>query len=438
MKESNRGASASRPWFKRRADARKQPAAKLSAGLVENARKGKATPGVYREPGGLRLRVDDSGAARWVLRVSVAGQRHDYGLGGVRDVSLADARERASEARKKAREGKDPTARRVASLTFKEAAEKVHTLHKATWRNAKHSDQWINTLRDYAFPKMGRKAVADIEPSDVLGVLTPIWVSKAETARRVRQRIGMVLDWATTAGYRSPLAVDAAHAVRATLPKRKKRPAHHPALPWRAVPAFLRGVRHGRSQEGARLALEFLTLTAARTTEVIEGRRAEVDLEAKVWTVPAGRTKGEREHRVPLSDQAVAVLETAFARWPSAKLLFCGRYTGKPLSNMALLMLMRRMGLKAGDGRVAVPHGLRSSFRDWVAETRRKDRDLAEAALAHVLDSKVEAAYQHWDFLDERRELMQAWADFATGKPAKAGEKPAKGVRPADQINMQP
>ena len=187
----------------------------------------------------------------------------------------------------------------------------------------------------------------------------------------MRQRIGVVLNWATTKGCRSPLAVNAADACKAGLPKQKKRVKHHPALPWAVVPAFVTSVRQSDNAEGVRLALEFLLLTAARTTEVIEGTRSEVDLEAKVWTVPAGRMKGDREHRVPLSDVAVAVLETAFARWPHSKLLFCGRYPGEPLSNQAMLMLMRRMKLKATCGRVAVPHGLRSSFRDWVADNRR-------------------------------------------------------------------
>ena len=252
---------------------------RLSPAFIDTVKRGKATPGIYRDGAGLFLRVDDTEtrAARWVLRVSVADRRRDLGLGSLQDVPLADAREKAGDLRKVARQGKDPTAAKAkGSITFKEAAEKVHELRRATWRNDKHSDQWINTLKAEAFPKIGRKAVADIEPADVLNVLSPIWLTKAETARRVRQRIGVVLDWATTAGYRSPLAVNAAHAVRAALPKQKKRRHHHPALPWRLVAEFLRGVRHGKSQEGARLALEFLTLTVARTTEVIEGKRTEV------------------------------------------------------------------------------------------------------------------------------------------------------------------
>jgi len=294
----------------------------------------------------------------------------------------------------------------------------VHEQRKATWKNGKHTDQWLNTLKTYAYPKLGNKPVGDIEPAHVLEVLMPIWLIKRETASRVRQRIGVVLDWATTAGYRSPLAVNAAHAVKAALPTQKRRAKHHPALPWAVAPEFVRAVRHSANQEGVRLALEFLTLTAARTTEVIEGTRSEVDLEAKVWTVPAGRMKGEREHRVPLSDQAVSVLKTAFARWPNSRFLFCGRYPKQPLSNQAMLMLMRRMGLKATCGRIAVPHGLRSSFRDWVADNRRQDRDLAEVALSHVLDDKTEAAYQRSDLLEQRRGLMQAWADYCAGKPA--------------------
>jgi integrase len=248
-------------------------------------------------------------------------------------------------------------------------------------------------------------AVGDVQAADVLKVLVPIWLTKPETARRVRQRIGIVLDWATTAGHRSSLTVNAAQAVRAGLPKQARRNRHHPAVPWREIPVFVKQLREAPSTEAVRFALEFALLTAARTGETIGARWPEIDFDGRTWTVPAARMKGHREHRVPLSEPALQILQACRERWPESKFVFPGRDENGPLSNMALLMLMRRLGRKE------VPHGLRSSFRDWAADTR-KDRDVAEAALAHASTDKTEAAYLRSDLFEARRQLMGDWARF--------------------------
>jgi integrase len=284
----------------------------------------------------------------------------------------------------------------------------VHAERADLWRNAKHGAQWLTTLRTYAFPVIGKMPVGDVQPADVMTLLTPIWLVKPETARRVRQRIGVVLDWATTAGHRSSLAVNAAQAVRAGLPKQSRRAKHHRAVPWRDIPAFVAQIRQTPSTEAVRFALEFTLLTAARTSESIGARWQEIDMEAGVWMVPADRMKANREHRVPLPEPALQILRECRARWPDSPYVFPGRYQTSPLSNMALLMLMRRLGRKE------VPHGLRSSFRDWAADNR-KDRDLAEAALAHALPSKTESAYRRTDLLEQRRQLMEEWAKFVGG-----------------------
>jgi integrase len=326
---------------------------------------------------------------------------------------LREVRDEAAALRRLARAGQDPAARRRESkkmvLTFEAAVEKVHAQRMALWRNGKHGAQWISTLRTYAFPQIGKVPVGEVQAADVLGVLNPIWLTKPETARRLRQRIRVVLDWAVAAGHRPHLSVNAADAVRAGLPKQPRQRQHHRAVPWKAISNFIREVRATPSAESVRLALEFLVLTAARTGEVLYARWTEIDFPGAIWTIPASRMKSKREHRVPLAEPALQILRECRALWPNSELIFPGRDERKPLSNMALLMLMRRLGRKE------VPHGLRSSFRDWAADNR-KDRDLAEAALAHVLSDRTEAAYQRSDLFEARQGLMGQWADFVRGK----------------------
>jgi integrase len=389
----------------------------LNAKFVEQVKR----PGVYRDRLGLLLRVEPGGSKRWVLRTSVHGKRRDLGLGSARDLTLAKAREKRDEMRKEARAGRDPTAARKRPITFAEAAKLVHAERVKGFTNGKHKDQWINTLNTYAVPHIGKTLVSDIEPGDVLKVLSPIWLAIPETAKRVRQRIGVVLDWAAAEGYRPSNLVNAAHPVLKALPKQPRRKQHHPAVPWRAVPAFLVKVRGCASTDAVRYALEFLLLNAARTKEVRLATWAEIDLEAACWTRPASHMKAKVEHRVPLSDQAVQLLREVRARWPNSRLVFPGRYGKQPLTDMAMLMLMRRLKV-ASDvaGKTAVPHGLRSSFRDWGGDNRR-DRDLLEAQLAHELENDTESAYARSDLFEQRKPLMQAWADFCCG-PVKGGD----------------
>ncbi|WP_236952760.1 tyrosine-type recombinase/integrase [Methylobacterium phyllosphaerae] len=366
-------------------------------------------PGRYADGHGLYLIVDPSGAKRWLLRIVVQGRRRDIGLGGAGLVSLAEAREKALTYRKTARDGGDPMAERKKARatipTFAEAAELVHAEHEATWRNSKHAAQWITTLHTYANPHFGTKRIDQIETPDVLRALSPIWLTKGETARRVRQRIGTVLDWAKAAGHRS--GDNPVGGVAKGLPKQSERAEHHAALPYADVPAFVARLR-GISGQGeiGRLAFEFLILTAARTGEVLGARWAEIDEARALWIVPAARMKAGREHRVPLSGRACDVLARARALGSGTALVFPGRRSDQPLSNMVFLMALRRMGSSI------TAHGFRSSFRDWAAEATSLPREVAEMALAHTVENRVEAAYRRGDLLEKRRDLMEEWARF--------------------------
>jgi integrase len=364
--------------------------------------------GRYADGNGLYLVVDPSGAKRWLLRTVVQGKRRDIGLGGISLVSLSEAREKAAEYRKMAREGGDPlAAKRQASVvtpTFKVAAETVHAEHKASWSNGKHQQQWINTLEQYAYPFIGDRRVDQIDTPDVLKILSPIWLVKPETARRVRQRIGAVMAWAKAAGHRT--GDNPVEGVSKGLPKQGSKDAHHAALPFAKVPDFLIKLRETGSHEGAKLAFEFLILTAARTSEALNVTWAELDLTAKLWTVPAERMKAKRPHRVPLTPRALNVLAAAKLLSGDSVYVFPGRTLTAPLSNMTLSMILRRMDIEV------TTHGFRSSFRDWAAETTNYPRELAEMALAHTIENKVEAAYRRGDLLEKRAAMMQDWADY--------------------------
>lgn len=383
----------------------RHPDKALSAMQVRNLRE----PGRYGDGNGLYLVVDPSGAKRWLLRVVVQGKRRDIGFGGTSLVTLAEAREKAIAYRKLAREGGDPLAERQKAVavivpTFAEAAEQVYADHKATWRNEKHAAQWITTLRSYAVPHIGTKRVDQIDTPDILKVLSPIWLTKPETARRVRQRLGTVFDWAKTAGHRT--GDNPVEGVARGLPKQSGAEKHHAALPFVEVPAFVANLRANETGLITRLAFEFLILTAARTSEVLEAEWPEIDRAAKVWTVPAARMKAGRVHRVPLGERSLAILEAAEPLAMGSRYLFPGRDGERPLSNTVFLMMLRRMKI------AITAHGFRSSFRDWAAETTSFPREVVEMALAHAVENKVEAAYRRGDLLDKRRELMGAWGIY--------------------------
>jgi integrase len=383
------------------------------------------TPGLHPDGGGLYLRVGRAGAKNWCLRYMLAGRAHEMGLGGLSKVSLADARKRAAHERLLLADKVDPLDRRRAktharkieaarSTTFEEAAQAYVKAHEPSWRNAKHRQQWTNTLATYVFPIFGAVPVGDVDVAMVMKVLEPVWATKPETAGRVRGRIESVLDWAKARGFRegeNP-ARWRGHLSN-LLPARSKVRAvkHHAALPYLEAGAFMLDLR---SREGAAAcALEFLILTAARTGEVIGARWPELDLSGRIWSVPAARMKGGREHRVPLTSAALAVLERM--RGQGGEFLFPGAKAGQGLSNMALLKVLERMG--RGD---LTAHGFRATFKTWASERTNFPRELAEAALAHVLDDKTESAYQRGDLLEKRRRLMDAWGEFCA-KPAPAG-----------------
>jgi len=356
------------------------------------------------------LAVIETGGKRWVLRTLVKGKRCDIGLGSASLVTLAEAREKAAELRKVARGGGDPImARRKARElipTFEHAARQVHADNASTWRNPKHAAQWISTLEQYAFPIMAEHRVDQIDTPDILRVLSPIWLTKPETARRVRQRLSVVMDWAKAKGYRTgdnPVA-----GVSKGLPKQQDKDEHHDALPFDHVPAFIEQLRKIDASDTARLAFEFLILTAARTSEVLSATWDEIDTDNNLWTIPATRMKADKEHRVPLSARCVEILEQA-RNISDGNYVFAGRIRSKPLSNMTLLMTLRRMNVNV------TAHGFRSTFRDWAAEKTDFTSDVCEMALAHVVKDKTEAAYRRGDLFEKRRELMNEWAAYAIG-----------------------
>jgi integrase len=321
---------------------------------------------------------------------------------------LAVAREKAAEYRRIAREGGNPLElrRKTEAIipTFADAAKATLEHHKSAWKNAKHADQWINTLTTYVFPVFGETCVDRVETADIMRALTPIWLTKAETARRVRQRISTVMDWAKAAGFRS--GDNPTDGVAKGLPRQNGKKAHFDAIPYAKVPGFIQSLQTAATSEIARLAFEFLILTAARTNEVIGARWPEFDLDQAIWTIPAERMKANREHRVPLSPRALAIVKSAQAISTSEVLVFPGRSAHKPMSNMVFLMILRRM--KAD----FTAHGFRSSFRDWASETTNFSREVCEMALAHSIKDKTEAAYRRSELLDKRKKLMNAWADF--------------------------
>jgi integrase len=386
---------------------------------------------MYADGGGLYLRVTPEGARNWVLRYMLDRKPHWMGLGPLALCSLAEARARALEARKQRHDGIDPIAARRAerarlrldaskAITFKQCAETYIAAHRAGWRNPKHAAQWSATLATYAYPVVGGLPVQSLENGLVLRVLEPIWTAKPETASRVRGRIEAILDWAAVRGYRTGEnpARWRGHLDKQLPQKTKVREvAHHAALPYAELPAFLPTLR---AQVGVSArALEFLLLTAARTGEVIGARWSEIDLIDKVWTVPAGRMKAHREHRVPLSPQALAILcdMQADRRDDDRTFVFPGHKAGAPLSNMALLMLLRRVGRAD-----LTAHGFRATFKTWASERTAFQREIIEVALAHLMSGdKTEEAYWRGDLLSKRRRLMEAWGSFCS-EPRRAGE----------------
>lgn len=338
----------------------------------------------------------------YVQRVTIAGQRRDLGLGSTRWVTLSEARAAARANRRIARNGGDPRVKRSTAPTFAEALEKVLDVQRGIWREGSKSEaQWRASLRDYAGALLDKRVDA-IGPGDVLGVVAPIWNSKRETARRVRQRIGAVMRWSVAEGHRIDNPAD---AIGAALPKDGRRQKHHKALAYAEVGEAIRVIRATRAHASTRLALEFLILTACRSGEVRGALWSEFDLGSGTWTIPAERMKSGREHRVPLSPQALDVLARARACANSSALVF-PTARGRIMSDSTMSKLLR-------ENRVAaVPHGFRSSFRDWMSERTDVSGVVAGLALAHVEKDKTVAAHARSDLFERRRKLMQEWADY--------------------------
>ena len=372
-------------------------------------------PGVYGDQHGLRLRVYKSRkrasiSKQWIWRGTVSGNRRDIGLGGFPYVTLAEARQTAFEYRKISKAGGDPITlrRRPEVPTFEQAAETVIAIHREGWKDGGKSElQWRASLRDYAMPRLGRKGVDEITTADVMAVLIPHWHTKTETMRRVRQRIGAVMKWAVAQGHRGDNP--AGDAIAAALPKGGSVRQHQRALPFREVGAALARVRTSDAYRPAVLTFEFLVLTACRSGEVRFATWDEIDLASATWTIPAQRMKARREHRVPLSARALEILHEARTLTDGSEPDLSVTARARAIHGGTVSRLIRELGIDA------VPHGFRSSFRDWAAECTDVPREVCELALAHVNSDRVEAAYRRTDLFDRRRALMEQWSEFVAG-----------------------
>jgi integrase len=394
-------------------------------------------PGMYADGAGLYLQVTSEGAKSWIFRFSLNAKAREMGLGSLSAVSLADARVKAAECRRLRQDGIDPIEARKArraqaaldaakTITFKEAAASYIASHKAGWRNAKHALQWGSTLETYAEPVLGGLSIQAIDINIVLRVLEPIWKTKPETASRVRGRIESILDWAKVRGLRqgeNP-ARWRGHLDHLLPAKSKvRRVKHHAALPYAELPNFIAELR---TQEGvAAQALEFTILTAARTGETIGAVWDEVNTSEKLWSIPADRVKAGKDHRVPLSSRTLAILRDE-QELRTSDYVFPGGKAGKPLSNMAMTEVLRRMGRN----NITI-HGFRSTFRDWAAERTNFPNEVVEMALAHAVGDKVEAAYRRGDLFEKRRRLMDEWATYCNTPRARVRDKviPLRGRR---------
>ena len=379
--------------------------AKLTAARIRTLK----TPGRYGDGDGLHLKISESGARSWILRIVIGGKRRDIGLGRYRDIGLAQARDAAAKHRSLIATGVDPIAekRKAAVPTFREAAEQTFEANRPRWRNGKHTVSWWQSLEKHAFPIIGDMPVDQIDEEHVLRILTPIWGVRMETARRVRQRIRTVLKWAMAHKFvRHNVASETIDGALPPMPKVKN---HLRALPYAEVGELIEAVQRSQATLAAKWCLEFLILTAARSGEARGALWSEMDLDTATWTVPAERMKAGLEHRVPLSPRAVAILAEANSIHDGSDLVFPSPLRpGKPMSDMTLIKLLRNLGFA---DRTTV-HGFRSSFRDWAAECTSAPHAIMELSLAHVVGNAVEAAYARSTLIEKRRALMAQWATY--------------------------
>ena len=384
---------------------RRHPNNALTPAFVRNV----SQAGRYCDGQGLYLDVRPSGSRGWIQRLTIRGRRTELGLGGFPLVSLKEAREKAFANRKLARDGGDLLAekRRAESMpTFAEAARQVWNQLRPGWRSPQHAQLWLSSLERYAIPRIGKMPISEVTSADVIGILAPIWHDVPPTARKLRQRIRAVMEWAVAMDLRPDNPCDRIGPVLGTQGGRVR---HMRALPHREVASAIETVRASNARPVVKLAFEFLVLTAVRSGEVRGAAWAEIERDAGVWTIPALRTKGNREHRVPLCGRALQILEEARMLGRGSPLVFPG-VRGKPFASTALSELLGELKI------AAVPHGFRSSFRDWAAEETDHPREVAEAALAHKVRNQIEAAYRRTDLFERRRRLMDDWARYLAGE----------------------
>ena len=375
-----------------------------------------STPGVYGDGFGLRLIVTAFGSKRWEQRITINGKRCDLGLGNAALVSLEEAREIAIRNKRIARDGGNPLAEKRKQVangkSFREVALSVHQVNAKSYKSDKYAAQWLSSLENHVFPQLGHKAISSITSQDILSVLSPIWVDKADTAKKIRQRLSQIMIWAKAEGYYT--SDNPVELAVLALPKVSSNGSHHDALAYQEAPKLIESLSKSEIKPSTRLALTFLLLTATRQSEVLDATWDEIDIDKQCWIIPAERMKASNEHQVPLSKQALAVLLEAGELYGADGLLFPNPETGKRLSDNTLrLVLQKRLNLST------TTHGLRSTFKDWVSETTSYDNETSEMALAHTISNKVEAAYRRGNLYEKRISLMNDWADYLYGTEEK-------------------
>ena len=370
-------------------------------------------PGRYADGNNLYLEVDKSGARRWTLRVTILGRRRDMGLGGISTVSLEEARELAYQYRKIARSGGDPILERQKNrglqTTLIYCTKKVHEINLPTWKNEKFAKQWLSSLEHHVFPTIGKLPISQVTSADILRVLTPIWNTKGDTAKKIKQRLRMIIKWARAQGYFQ--GDDPVELAEQALPKQLKSDDHHKSLEFEKLPEMISNLRKSKISLPTKLALEFTILSACRTSEVLNAKWEEIDLTKLIWSIPSERMKGGKVHQVPLTDRMTVILNDCKKLKTNNDLLFPSEINGEALSNNTMRLALKKR-LKVD----ATVHGMRSSFKDWASETTNFANEVSEMALAHTISNKTELAYRRRTLIEKRRHLMQKWSDYLNNK----------------------
>ena len=368
------------------------------------------TPGRYSDGNNLYLKIEDTGSRRWILRLTINGKRRDMGLGSFSFINLADARELASQYNKLAKSGIDPIQERLKEkgqqITLKECTYKVHALNKPIWKTDLLARQWINSFEHHVFPIIGHLTISQIQSVDIMNVLTPIWNTKHDTAKKLKQRLRVVFKWCRAQGYFT--GDNPVELAEMALPRLKLNKKHHKYLPYDQLPDFIKKLKDTPIILSNKLAIEFAILTAGRTSEILKAQWDEIDFSNKLWTIPKDRMKANKEHIVPLSDRSIAILKESQKNYPNAKYIFPSELNlEKPLSsNTMLFAIQKRMNTNV------TTHGMRTSFKVWASEVTNFQNEVSEMALSHSIPNKVEAAYRRGNLLEKRRLLMQCWVDY--------------------------